>query len=430
MTPNEIKTLLEQRVRRAIQDESGMGSVMALFVFFIMLMVGSLAIDYANGLRTKAQLQAVADAAAMAGIRELSEGPDAVRAAAVAHANRFGSNLLRQEDVLIGRWVDGVFINNSADTPNAVKVSTRRDNTNGNPLPTHLMFVIGIDRLNIATPSVVARVTARGRCSGGGYFAQGRVIGNSSNDYRDGFCVHGEEAVQLHNNNHFELGTIVSSPDVNNITGHRNNHGMAEATRAASHEFTFADEVGARIADLRDAWLNQDVLPDYISGGPVYLDEIQSNQSLQSGMLYIVDGDVYLRGNRHFENVAIVASGDIDIHSQVTLRNVVLAADGKIETNSNVEIGGTEDDYCARDTYSAYLLARGDIVFNSNNTLRGIFMVSEGDIRMNSNNRATEGLYAEALGDITYNSSALKLGCVPGYDNEMGFNGAIVRLTR
>ena len=430
MTPNGTTALFKQRMRTVLKDESGAGSIMALFVFFTMLMVGSLAVDYANGVRTKAQLQAVADAAAMAGMRELSEGPDAARAAAVAHAERFGPNLLRENDVLVGEWANGVFTSNSAGTPNAVKVSTRRDDRNNNPLPTHLMFLIGVDRLNIATPSVVARVSTRANCSGGGYFAQGRVSGNSRNDYRDGFCVHGEEAVQLHNNNHFELGTIVSSPDVNNITGHRNNHGMAEATRAASHEFTFANEVSARIADLRDAWLNQDVLPDYISGGPIYLDEIRGNESLQRGMLYIVDGDVYLRGNRHFEDVAIVASGDIDIHSNVTLRNVVLAADGKIETNSNVEIGGTEYDYCARDTYSAYLLARGDIIFNSNNTLRGIFMVSEGDIRMNSNNRATEGLYAEALGDITYNSSALKMGCIPGYDNEMGFNGSIVRLTR
>lgn len=428
MTRAFISNRWRLRLTSHVQDESGAGTLASLFTFFIALLVGSLAIDYSNGIRTKAQLQVVADSAAMAGIAKLSEGPEEARAAAIAHSDRFGPNLLRAEDVQIGSWASGTFSSSGQYEPNAVRVATRRDKRNSNPVPTHLMFLLGINHLDVSAPAIAASVKSRAKCSGGGYFARGHLRAQSSNDYLDGICIHGEESVRFQNTNYFELGTVVSSPSVSDIIGHRSNPGLEDAMRAASHDFSFAEALTDIIDDIRDLYLAAESLPPYITGGPIFLDEITSDDTLQQGMLYFVDGDVYLRGDRWFEDVAIIANGDIDIHSQVTLRNVVLVSDQEISTNSNVEIGGTADDYCLRDTYSAYLLAQGDISFNSNNTLRGIFMASQGDIVMNSNNVSTEGLYAEALGDITYNSAATKRGCLSAYDNEMPFHGATVRL--
>ncbi|MGL4415351.1 hypothetical protein, partial [Roseinatronobacter monicus] len=76
-------------------------------------------------------------------------------------------------------------------------------------------------------------------------------------------------------------------------------------------------------------------------------------------------------------------------------------------------------DYCLQDSYASYLLTLQNIRIGSNNALRGIMMASMGDITMNTNNDATQGVYAEALGNITYDSAANKQGCDKGYENKL-----------
>ena len=412
---------LHWMVHSVWKDERGVGSVAGLFIFFLMLLVGGLAIDYTNGVRTRAQLQVVADSAVLAAAKQLSEGPAAVRAAALEHVQLYGPNLLMEDDIHVGLWDDGTFTKTNADGANAVVINTRRSDRNSNPLPTHLLFLVGIDKFELNAPAIAARLRTQAGCSGGGYFARGAVIANSSNTYRDGFCLHGERSVTLHNVNRFEKGTVVSSSNLMNIVGHRNNDGLDAALHTASHAFSRTRELGDLFRRVEDAGINSDALPPYITSGPSYLKQINPSDTVQPGMLYFVDGDVALRADRSVSNVAIFATGNIRVQSNVELRDVILAARGSITVASNVRIGGSEADYCLRDIYSSYLLAFGDISFGSNNALRGIFMASQGNISLNSNNDATEGVYAEALGDITYNSASDKQGCAKGYDSELNY---------
>lgn len=418
------------KVYEAAKDESGAGMVTGLFVLVIALMIGGLAIDYTNGTKTRAQLQTVADSAAIAGAITLPEGPFEVRKAAVDLAGNYGTTLLKESDVVLGNWSGGKFEASDFPAPNAVSVTTRRADANNNALQTLLLHMVGIDRLDISTQAIAVRERRQPACSGGGYFARGIISANSSNAYTDGFCLYGHEAIHLHNRNTFEPGTIVSTPNLHNVFEHRNNTGLAEALRPASLPFSRTLDLPSFFDSVRAQGLDSDVLPPYITNGPVHLSRINPSDTLEPNTLYIVNGDVSLRGDRLYDKIAILARGPIRVQSNVELRDVVLATDESIVLNSNTRIGGSEADYCLQESYSSYLLSQRDISMGSNNALRGIMMASMGNITMNSNNEATQGVYAEALGDIAYNSAANKQGCEKGYDNKLFYADWIMGLVQ
>ena len=418
------------KVYAATKDESGAGTVTGLFVLVIALMIGGLAIDYTNGTKTRAQLQTIADSAAIAGAMTLPEGAFEVRKTALDLAGNYGPGLLNNADIVLGTWKDKRFEASDFPPPNAVSVTTRRADANNNALQTFLLHMVGIDRLNISTQAIAVRDRRQPACSGGGYFARGIISANSSNAYTDGFCLYGHEAIHLHNRNTFELGTVVSTPNLSNVFEHRNNTGLAEALRPASLPFSRTLELPDFFDSVRSLGVNSDVLPPYITDGPVFLSRINPSDTLAPNTLYIVNGDVSLRGDRLFDKVAVLARGTIRVQSNVELRDVVLATDESIELSSNTQIGGSEEDYCLQESYSSYLLSQRNISMGSNNALRGILMASMGDITMNSNNEATQGVYAEALGDITYNSAANKQGCEKGYENKLFYADWIMGLVR
>ena len=360
----------------------------------------------------------------------LPEGASEVRKTALDLAGNYGPGLLNDADIVLGNWSGGKFEASEFPAPNAVSVTTRRADANNNALQTLLLHMVGIDRFDISTQAIAVRERRQPACSGGGYFARGIISANSSNAYTDGFCLYGHEAIHLHNRNTFELGTIVSTPNLHNVFEHRNNTGLAEALRPASLPFSRTLDLPSFFDSVRAQGVNSDVLPPYITNGPVHLSRINPSDTLDPNTLYIVNGDVSLRGDRLFDKVAILARGTIRVQSNVELRDVVLATDESIELSSNTRIGGSEADYCLQESYSSYLLSQRDISMGSNNALRGIMMASMGNITMNSNNEATQGVYAEALGDIAYNSAANKQGCEKGYDNKLFYADWIMGLVQ
>ncbi len=405
------------------RDDAGNASLTGLYLIFLLAVVGGLSLDHAQGQSARAEAQVVADAAARAGAIRLRDGEDAALDMITEVAGYHRAGLLNMDDItLLSHTEDGFQTASAVDgvTPNAVSVVTRRDKANNNPVNTILMHLSGVDTLNVAGRAI-AGFGGPGRflnCSGGGFFAEGRAIGNSSNNYTDGFCLHGEQGVQIHNQNRFETGTVVSMPDLGDFQRHTNNPGADEALREMGYDITLPGQIPDMIAALRSGSPQDMDLPEFVTFGPIYRDRIRQNESLLRDTLFVVDGDVHLRGGRHFENIAIVAAGDITVDANVVLDNVILATEGRLELNSNVRIGGTEEEYCSREKYGGYLLAVEGVRFNSNNELRGVLVVSGGDIRFNSNNRATSGIYAEAAGDIHYNSRQQLRGCLPGLEDE------------
>lgn len=415
---------MSDQMRRLWGDERGAGSVTVVFVVIAALMVGGLAVDYGHAVSSRAKLQAVADAASHAAAVTLGQGAAEARAAALAVARAHEPGLLNAEDIAIGHWVQGRFEPASGDAQaNAVAVVTRRATRNGNPLPTFLLPLIGRDRFEVSAVSVSAIEGRSLRCSGGGFFARNRSIGNTMNTYDDGFCLHGEAGVAFHNNNHFAAGTEISLVDPATLQEHRNNSGVDEALRLRSHEFTIPQAIPGIITAMRAGSLTEAGLPEFVSLGPVYRDSIDAGDTLYPGTLYVVSGTVVVQGARAVTDVAIVAAGDIAVSSNVTLDNVVLVSSGRIAFNSNIRFGGDAAEYCLRGSYGGYVFALDGIAFNSNNTLRGILMGTQGDLVLNSNNRATDGLYAEALGDIVYNSRQQLRGCASGLETQLDLPG-------
>ena len=401
-------------------DESGTGSVTGLIISMVALTIGGTAVDYTSALNARAEAQVVADAAARAGAARLHQGEDAARSAALDIANAHRPGLLDSSDISFMHWPGSADEGANGTGPiNAVAVQTRRDDRNANPVATHLLRLVGIDRLQVSTISVVASTGGYAHCSGGGFFASERSVGNSSNDYSDGFCLHGEEGVQFHNQNRFASGAQITMPDLADFQAHNNNPGAEGALRAYSHDFMLLDSIADMIATIREGTLEDAGLPSFVTLGPVYRDSIGPSDSILPDTLYVVSGDVSLRDPRIFQNMAIVAGGNITVDSNVDFDNVVLAAEGHVTFNSNIRIGGSEGEYCDRGVYGGYVLSQQGIVFNSNNTLRGVLMASGGDIVFNSNNTATDGIYAEAGGDIVYNSRQQLRGCQPGLKNEL-----------
>jgi Flp pilus assembly protein TadG len=148
------------------------GSIAVLAAFFLVVVIAFLAfsIDYGYIVVAESDLQNAADAGAMSGARALNDGREA---AILAAKNWAGKNVaagqsvaVADEDVEIGRWdADAATFTavptNSSDTPNAVRVTCRRNSGRGNPL--HLFFapIIGTDFADL-TLSAIALRPARG----------------------------------------------------------------------------------------------------------------------------------------------------------------------------------------------------------------------------------------------------------------------------
>ena len=403
------------------RDESGNAAVTGLYLIFLLAIIGGLSLDHAQGQSARAEAQVVADAAARAGAIRLRDGEDAALDMITEVAGYHRAGLLNMDDItLLSHTEDGFQTASTVDgvTPNAVSVVTRRDKANNNPVNTILMHLSGVDTLNVAGRAIAGYGDSFLYCSGGGFFAAGRAIGNSSNDYTEGFCLHGEQGVQLHNRNIFEEGTVISMPDLDDFQQHVNNPGADDALRSYSHTFTLPDEIPDMIYRMRNEPLTHAGLPDHISLGPIYRDSIAYSDELPPNTLFVVNGDVHMRDARHFDSIAIVAGGDIIVDSNVVLDNVILAAEGQVIMNSNIKIGAINGDFCERGVYGGYIVGAQGIEFNSNVALYGVLLVSGGDIEFNSNNYATDGVYAEAAGNIDYNSEQNLRGCLPGLKDE------------
>ncbi len=119
----------------------------------------ALAIDMGYLFVMKNQTQTTSDAAALAAVSQLPD-PAAVLSVAVEYA---GKNMppadhgmvLDEDDVVIGGWDFGTrTFTTGADPPNAVKVTTRRAESNSNPVPLFFANALGIGKSDVVSAAV------------------------------------------------------------------------------------------------------------------------------------------------------------------------------------------------------------------------------------------------------------------------------------
>jgi len=149
----------KQRMKAFLRDQRG--SVLTLLAASMMMLVGfaSLAIDGGYLYALQSKLQATADAAALAGANRLPD-PAAVTIAAMDYTGKNmpaadHGTVLTNADVVTGTWDTDTrtFIPNG--TPlNAVKVTTRRAQANGNPAQLFFAAALGLSQTDINTSAV------------------------------------------------------------------------------------------------------------------------------------------------------------------------------------------------------------------------------------------------------------------------------------
>lgn len=404
-----------RRAARFAADERAFAGIKMLFLTLGLALTGGLALDYASAVRTQSRLQAVADNAALASAMRLPRTDRALTEALALAARNTNAGAegtqLGGEDIEFGRWSEASrTFTAGAQRPNAVRLLVRRDDTRSNPVSTLLMRLVGVDDLNLTAAAMAVRIVRL--CGGSGFFSEQRLTVTNTNHFRNGFCLHGETGVTLSNNTVFETGTTVSMLDMGTFVEGNNSVGSREALIEYSHVFTVPDDVGPTIQAMRNGDLS--VLPPFITRGPVFVNQINQNQNLVPGTLYVVRGNARLGSNRTLTDVAIVATGTIEVTSNTFIDRVVFASEGGISFNSNNWIGtqlGDAADICAAGTYSSYMFSMGNISMNSASTLRGVLMGARGHITLGNNNGFIDGVTAEALGVIEYGNANRSWGC-------------------
>ena len=151
------------------------GSVMPLVGLCLTVILGfaALAIDLGQQSALHNQMAATADAAALAAASQLPNEKKAV-AKALEYAEKNmpaaeNGTVLNDEDIVFGTWYEGSrqFVAGGPFT-NAVQVTVRRSQQNGNPAPTFFLQIFGRDHADIAAASL-AGIVLFGNLPRGGF---------------------------------------------------------------------------------------------------------------------------------------------------------------------------------------------------------------------------------------------------------------------
>ena len=149
--------------RRFKRDERGSVLPLAGLCMTVILGFAAVAIDLGQQTALRSQLEGTADAAALAAASQLPDERKARRKALeYAEENMpeaAHGHVLRDEDIVFGTWYSQTrqFV---ADGPiaNAVQVTVRRSEQNGNPAPTFFLHIFGYDHADLSARSLAGNV--------------------------------------------------------------------------------------------------------------------------------------------------------------------------------------------------------------------------------------------------------------------------------
>ncbi len=400
------------------RDETAGITVFAAVMLPVLLLIMAFVIDLNLARFEGNRLQIAADSAALAGASQLPNDGDAILAALeYSDKNRedvYGHPVLMAADIDTGNW-DGTTFVAGGVPKNAVRVVTRRSDVNSNPLAAIFSGLAGIENFQLGRIAV-ARSGPGVSCQSGGFYTEGEVISGSNNIYVSNFCLYGEEGVKIGSDNEFGGGTEIGMSDLDDFQEGGNNEGVDNALHETEKDLVLVALVSGIISDMSEPILTG--MPDYITNGPVELDEITDSTSLLPNTLYIVDGVVDFGSDANVADIAIVADGEIKVGSNSTLENVVFASNNKILIGSDVVMGVA--DFCDVGTYGIYLFSEDNIEMGSNNTLQGVQMAAKGDLKLSSDVGILAGVYGEAVGNIEYGSADSFTGCEGGLESLFG----------
>jgi hypothetical protein len=414
---------VSDKAANAVTREDGGITVASLFLFIGMLMAAGLAIDSNNMLQSRTQLQGAADAAGHAALywRWRNTEPDAQQKAVdVARLNMpvsVYSDVVTNADVEFGDWDPATRSFTAVSGNNtAVRVTARRSVAGANAIPTMLMKVLGMQRLETSATSIWDH--ENGWCNGkAGFFAQGVVDIQSNNAYRDGFCVHSETHVELQQNNTFATDTVVSMPDVNDLvtpSGGLNpstNPGLVQALDSANHNLdTFFNGLPDLISQYADP---SSAVNGAITDTAVHSARISGNvgpSDYRQNAVNILDcqgATLTIDDNVVIQNTVIITDCEVQFNPGAAIEDATLittdTSSGSVTAPSGVRVGA--NNFCTTGNGGANLLTMGDMRVASGFEGYGANIIAAGDVGFTANANGMGGLNVMAGGRIDATSN-------------------------
>ncbi len=412
-----------------LEREDGALTAFGLFIALSSIVIGGLAIDVANVMMARTQLQAAADAAAHAAlyVREWEDAATAKTAAlAVAEVNmpaaRFGS-LLTADDIQFGYWDrDAQAFQIDPDSKDGVFVDISRLASKGNSVGTYFLRFAGFGSWDVRRGSVFE--TYIPTCFREGFVADDIVDLQSNNTYVNGFCIHSNTHVELNSDNNFADNTVVSMPDRTDIvlssSGLESNDGLQDALRDGSYRIRILNRLQDIIDDLYAG--GTDYAPDYItSTGLVTLSSLNVDETdFTVGRIHTktCNGSQRIKFSNGtvLTDVVLVTNCKIVYSQGMILENVIIATEysgtKSMSSPSSLQIG--RNDNCATDG-GTQLLSMGDMDFASGLEVYGSQLIAMGDIEFSANANGIEGASFIAGGQIDGTSNM-----VMGFCNSAG----------
>ena len=155
-------------MKRLLRDDRGGMLVLAAFAMLTMLGFGAVAIDYGFLMNLRVRLQSSADAAALAAAQDIGTGENAEDTAALYASRNMNSSyhgaVLHEDDAQLGNWDGGSRTFTDGGTPeNAIRVTLRRSESNGNPVGLFLARFLGFDKSDVIAAAIAVRIP-KGPC--------------------------------------------------------------------------------------------------------------------------------------------------------------------------------------------------------------------------------------------------------------------------
>ncbi|MDG1377394.1 MAG: Tad domain-containing protein [Yoonia sp.] len=264
---------MEKRLKitsRMLRSEEGSMTVLGLFIFMFVAMVGAVALDFGQLYSARTQLQVLADQVGHAAIYQRwskTEAQAKVDAVALATAtvapSRYGEPI-KVTDIKFGTFdnATGVFTE-TANSKDAVKVIASFTAGRDNAAPSYLFKLVGFASFDIVVESVWQAYYPD--CLNEGLVAVGKVDVRGNNSFGAGFCLHSNSHIEIQNGNNFELGSTVSMPDKSDLVsgGFSSNTGLEDALQDGFMNL----RVLSRLETFRTGLLTGDpkIIPSYIT---------------------------------------------------------------------------------------------------------------------------------------------------------------------
>ncbi len=400
------------RIRHGADSEDGGLTIFGLYIFVSMLILGGVAIDMANLMAARTQLQVATDIAAHTALynRDTKTADDSRAAALTAVTNvmpvsQYGT-VLTAADITFGTYdrQTQVFTANNTSR-SAVLINTNRLAANSNAVTNFLLQFVGIRSWDLRVQSLFT--TYRPACFREGFVANGIVDIQSNNGFTNGFCIHSNTYVSLNSNNTFEPGTIVSMPDTTQIdlpnSGWKTNIGLSAALREGAYRLRIVNSLPLIIAGLQAR--DPRYLPSYITNTTINTISARNVTSalLVQGRVNVVtcnNGKTTINGPL-VTNVVILTSCEVTFSNGVVIDNAIVATthtgSKSMQSPQGLQVG--RNDRCAEGG-GAQLLTMGSMNFAADLKIFGSQLIAAHDVSFAANANGIEGASIIAGGRI------------------------------